>query len=320
MILVKDAMEEIGDAIGLCDKSADTQARLMRLANRIERRLILELGSRARSTVCLPIHERDVTLPDYVQQIRRAEIDHSPIYYQQAREQHWHAETRPFRNSIHRQIVDLGGNFATFRDWPGAHQFYAVSDAEEDSAVELTLVGVDSANRRIAETIQVKQAAEDTNPALTVQKFAGRFHALRKGPSNGYIHLFAYDPAHNGQLWVSSMAPHEVNPELRRIRIQVTNTYDFHKADEASLFAEVELRHVPHHSPLEVYLIPSREAIYHAAQALAAEDDDPAVYERSNNRARSQLAKESRRDRGEMPRARLKLWPNLARTPFGRKD
>jgi hypothetical protein len=316
MILVKDAMEEIGDATGLCADNADARGKLLRIANRIERRLILEMGSRARATVCLPIHEGVIALPEYAGQIRRAEIDGSPIYYQQAREAHWLTETRPFRKSMHRSLQDLGGTFATYRDWPGAHQFYALSDADEPEPVQLTLVGVDAANRRIAETILVAKADPATRPALSSLRFSNRFIALRKNPSRGYIHLFAYDPANHGQLWVSSLAPNEVNPELRRVRLPEGML----KEPTGSLFAEVELRHVPHSSPLEVYLINSREAIYHAAQALAAEDDDPAVFERSNNRAMSQLRKEARRDRGEMPRARVKLWPDLARTRFGRKD
>ena len=310
-LLVQDAMEEAGEAVGLCPDNPASSDKLLRLVNRIERRLINESGARARASICLPISGGCATLPDYVAQIRRAEVDHSPAHYRQARERHWIGETRPFHDGRQTLITDLGGKFATYRDWPGSRAFYAVSDTDDE--VELTLVGVDAANRRIAETLIVTKADPDVRPQLTRQTFANRFLAIRKGTSNGYVHLFAYDPGTVGNLWVSTLAPNEVNPELRRISVP-----DY--LGDGSLFAEVELRHVPHCSPLEVYLINSREAIYHAAQALDAEDDDPAVFERSNNRAVSQMRKEARRERGAMPRPRVKLWRHMFRNPFGRTD
>jgi hypothetical protein len=77
----------------------------------------------------------------------------------------------------------------------------------------------------------------------------------------------------------------------------------------------VELRHIPHSSDNEIYLIRSREAIYHMAMALRAENDDPGHYERCKNRALSAMRKEQRRRRGPS-KAKAKTFPRLVRNPF----
>ena len=118
MLLVKNAIEELAEGAGLC---ADVTEETLRLANRIERILITELGADATDTITVPVFGGIATLPEYVESVIRAlwcdrqmDIIHSSHRY-------WRSETRlNLDASGHSEhLQDLGDGFPLYRDIAG---------------------------------------------------------------------------------------------------------------------------------------------------------------------------------------------------------
>ena len=205
------------------------------------------------------------------------------------------------------QVVDLGDGYALHRDLPRAMHITAWSDKVEASEACLQIRGTDTNGKEILRQIPIRHShGQDGRPPAFTPADAdwwtdGRYadvSELRKPRTEGYVYVYAYDPATGDLCWLTTLRPDTISPSHRRYMIP--GGEGGNACCENGVIARVSCRYVPVHREDDILLIQNVEALNSMVQAFAAKDrGDIQQYEFNKNSAISRLKRQiEKRDKG----------------------
>lgn len=264
--LVRDILPYVATYLGGAGVSVDCpdgEEQALRAYNDMTRRLMLEGDWDGCSAVVrLPVHDGTVTLNRRFDAIIAYTAGGVPSAAVPRDFEFIQAAVGGFESS---GLIDIGDRFPLMRDLSRPMNLMAVSERpERDSRIFFS--GIDHLGRdyRASDLLVnfMGQAPEFTSGDQFHPGIFRSVTAIRKTRTAGYVHVYGWDPQHMREQWLSTLAPDEVSPALRRYRLGDGVCHD------GSIKALVSLRWVPLYSLDDVSLIQLPEAFVSMALAM----------------------------------------------------
>lgn len=207
-------------------------------------------------------------------------------------------------------LEDMGDGFVLKRDLPCAMRVFAVSDRPERCAPEIEVFGLDAEGKeyrsksadgwRLGVSLAIGEGRTDGEVgASPISSGSDEFHegkfsqitALSKPKTVGYVAVYGWDDRSGEAYWLTTLAPNETRPSLRRYRVSAGH------CSKGWLWARVNLRAVELVREDEVSLVQNVDAFELMTESLAAErSGDFGKSQALKNMAVSQLNKNYERE------------------------